>query len=121
MTTTSHILLGDTSRDVGFQLCYSLSEHNQKITDLLNSQTTKTSLQSIGLKTVLGDTLDVAAMAKYMQQCSPMDYFINTIEGQRADYLGNKNLIEVSIKAGVKNCFLVSFLGAGSSNFPFLT
>jgi hypothetical protein len=79
MTTTSHILLGDTSRGVADQLCYNLSEHNKKITALLDSQTTKTLLQSMGLKSVLGDALDAAKMAKIIQQCSPIDSFINKI------------------------------------------
>lgn len=99
MTTTSHIFLGDASLGFGVQLAYSLSEHNNKITALLDSQTTKTPLQSMGLKSVLGDILDAAKMEKYMQQYSPIDGFISTIailskEGQRVDYLGNKNLTD---------------------------
>ncbi|MCT7949038.1 SDR family oxidoreductase [Ancylothrix sp. C2] len=120
MTTTTHIFLAGASRGVGAQLAYTLSQHNQKITALLRSETTKAQLESMGLNTVLGDALDAKAMENIMQECQPIDVVISTIgglpkEGQRADYLGNKNLVDAAVKAGVKKFILVSSIGAGNS------
>jgi len=50
----------------------------------------------------------------------PIHAVISTIgglpkEGERADYLGNKNLIDAAVKAGVQKFILVSSIGSGNS------
>lgn len=74
----------------------------------------------MGLKVALGDALDVAAVEQAMQGDEPVYAVISTIgglpkEGERADYLGNKNLIDAAVKAGVQKFILVSSIGAGDS------
>lgn len=53
-------------------------------------------------------------------QAEPVDAVITTVggmpqEGDRADYLGNMNLIDAAVKAGVKTFILVSSIGSGDS------
>jgi nucleoside-diphosphate-sugar epimerase len=50
----------------------------------------------------------------------PIHAVISTIgglpkDGQRADFLGNKNLIDAAVKAGVQKFILVSSIGSGES------
>jgi uncharacterized protein YbjT (DUF2867 family) len=55
-----------------------------------------------------------------MATMTPVDAVISTVgglpkDGQRADYLGNKNLIDAAVSASVKQFILVSSIGSGSS------
>ena len=50
----------------------------------------------------------------------PIQAVISTIgglpkDGERADYVGNKNLIDAAVKAGVQKFILVSSIGSGNS------
>lgn len=121
MTTQPHIFLAGASRGVGEQIAYYLTqEHPVKVKALLRSDTTRAQLESMGIKVAMGDALEAAAIGEAMQDEEPIDAVISTIgglpqSGERADYLGNKNLIDAAVKAGVKKFILVSSIGAGNS------
>jgi nucleoside-diphosphate-sugar epimerase len=69
---------------------------------------------------VIGDALNVTEVEQAILGDEPIHAAISTIgglpkDGERADYLGNKNLIDAAVKAGVKKFILISSIGSGDS------
>ncbi len=120
MTNTPYIFLAGASRGVGREIAKCLTAQNQPVKALVRSQTAGSELEAMGIKVVMGDALDVAAVEKAMLGDEAIDTAISTIgglpqDGQRADYLGNKNLIDIAVKAKVKKFILISSIGSGES------
>jgi len=87
---------------------------------LLRSEASRSELEALGIKVAIADALDAAAVEQAMLGDEPIHAVISTIgglpkEGERADYLGNKNLIDAAVKAGVQKFILVSSIGSGES------
>ena len=120
MTEKSHIFLAGASRGVGLEIAKCLAAQKMPITALLRSPATSTELEAMGIKVVTGDALDAVAVEAAMAGGEPIHAVISTIgglpkDGERADYLGNKNLIDAAVKAGVQKFILVSSIGSGKS------
>jgi uncharacterized protein YbjT (DUF2867 family) len=119
MTHPAHIFLAGASRGVGRELAQRLAQHPFQVTALLRSDATQTELEAMGITVVRGDALVAADLERSMAG-KAIDTVISTIgglpkDGQRADYLGNKNLIDAAVKAGVRKFILVSSIGSGDS------
>jgi uncharacterized protein YbjT (DUF2867 family) len=120
MTTASYIFLAGASRGVGREIAQCLREQQLKVKALLRTDATRNELEAMGIKVVLGDAMNADDVESAMQGDEPIDAVISTIGGlakdnNRADYLGNKNLIDAAVKAGVQKFILVSSIGAGNS------
>ncbi|MCA1993463.1 MAG: SDR family oxidoreductase [Coleofasciculus sp. S288] len=120
MTDESYIFLAGASRGVGREIANCLIEQNQKVKALLRSEASRPELETMGINVVMGDALDAAAVEGAMLGDEPIYAVISTIgglpkDGERADYLGNKNLIDAAVKAGVQKFILISSIGSGSS------
>jgi len=120
MTEESYIFIAGASRGVGEQIAFRLMEQNRRVKALLRTETTKADLEAMGIKVVLGDALNVADVERAMLGDEPIYAVISTIgglpqDGQSSDYLGNKNLIDAAVKAGVQKFILVSSIGTGNS------
>jgi uncharacterized protein YbjT (DUF2867 family) len=120
MTEKFHIFLAGASRGVGLEIAKCLAAQKMQVTALLRSPATSTELETMGIKIVTGDALDAAAVEAAMAGGEPIHAVISTIgglpkDGERADYLGNKNLIDAAVKAGVQKFILVSSIGSGNS------
>jgi nucleoside-diphosphate-sugar epimerase len=120
MTDASYIFLAGASRGVGREIAKCLIEQNQKVKALLRSEDSRPELETMGIKVVMGDALDAAALEQAMLGDEPIHAVISTIgglpkDGERADFLGNKNLIDAAVKAGVQKFILVSSIGSGES------
>ena len=120
MTEKFHIFLAGASRNLGLEIAKCLAAQKMQVTALLRSPATSTELEALGIKVVTGDALDAAAMEAAMAGGEPIHAVISTIgglpkDGERADYLGNKNLIDAAVKAGVQKFILVSSIGSGNS------
>lgn len=120
MTDASYIFLAGASRGVGREIAKCLTEQNQKVKALLRSEASRPELEAMGIDVVMGDALDAAAMEQAMLGDEPISAVISTIgglpkDGERADYLGNKNLIDAAVKAGVQKFILISSIGSGES------
>lgn len=121
MTTASYIFLAGASRGVGREIAKyltALTAQNIRVKALLRSETPE--LEAIGVKTVMGDALNITDVEAAILGDEPIQTVISTIgglpsEGERADYLGNKNLIDASVKAGVQRFILISSIGTGNS------
>lgn len=120
MTTESYIFLAGASRGVGREIANCLTAQNKKVKALLRSDASRAELEATGIEVVKGDALNVAEVEAAMLLTEPISAVISTIgglpkDGQRADYLGNKNLIDAAVKAKVGKFILISSIGSGES------
>lgn len=120
MTDVSYIFLAGASRGVGREIAKCLIEQNQNVKALLRSEASRPELEAMGINVAIGDALDAAAVEQAMLGDEAISAVISTIgglpkDGERADYLGNKNLIDAAVKAGVQKFILVSSIGSGES------
>jgi uncharacterized protein YbjT (DUF2867 family) len=118
MTGTSDIFLAGASRGVGREIAKCLIEQQLKVNALLRTAAARAELEAMGIKVVLGDALNLGDIERAM--LGPIYAVISTIgslpkEGEKADYLGNKNLIDAAVKADVQKFILISSIGSGNS------
>ncbi|MBD2026673.1 SDR family oxidoreductase [Leptolyngbya sp. FACHB-711] len=117
--TSGAVFLAGASRGVGREVAQRLAKQSQPVVALLRSSAAQVQLEALGIKTVMGDALNPAEIEAAMLN-QPISAVISTIggqppEGQRSDYLGNKNLIDAAIKANVQKFILITSIGAGKS------
>ena len=117
---SNHIFLVGASRGVGKEIAKFLTAQSTKVTALLRTDTARADIEGMGAQVVLGDALNSADIESAMSTAEPIDAVISTIgglpgESVRPDYLGNKNLIDAAVKAGVKKFILVTSIGTGNS------
>lgn len=120
MTNASYLFLAGASRGVGREIAKCLTQQNQNVKALLRSESSRPELEAMGIKVIIADALDAAAVEQAMLGDEPIHAVISTIgglpkDGERADYRGNKNLIDAAVKAGVQKFILVSSIGSGES------
>jgi uncharacterized protein YbjT (DUF2867 family) len=119
MTTSGSIFLAGASRGVGNQIARILATQNLPVLALVRSPASQPDLQALNnVETVVGDALNVADVTNAMT--GQISAIVSTIggmpqDGQRADFLGNKQLIDAAVKSGVGRFILVSSLGAGAT------
>ncbi|MEA5515002.1 SDR family oxidoreductase [Nodularia sp. UHCC 0506] len=120
MTSASYIFLAGASRGVGREIAKCLTAQNLQVKALLRNESAVAELEAIGIQSVMGDALNVSDIEGAILANEPIHTVISTIgglpsEGERADFLGNKNLIDAAVKAGVQRFILVSSIGTGNS------
>ena len=120
MTDASYIFLAGASRGVGREIANCLTKQNRQVKALLRSEASRPELAAMGIKVVMGDAVNVGDVERAMLGDQPIHAVISTIgglpkDGERADYLGNKNLIDAAVTAGVQKFILVSSIGSGNS------
>jgi nucleoside-diphosphate-sugar epimerase len=118
MSESKTIFLAGASRGVGLAIAQLLAPSFQ-VKALLRTDAARAELESLGITPVMGDAMNPADLEAVMLS-EPIWAVISTVgglpkDGQRADYLGNKNLIDVARKAGVQKFILVSSIGSGNS------
>ena len=119
MNNSTTIFLAGASRGVGREVAKCLREENLSVVALLRSLDTQADLEAMEINIAIGDALDPVSVEQAMQS-RDISAVITTIgglpqQGERPDYLGNKNLIDAAVKAGVKKFILVSSIGTGNS------
>ncbi len=120
MTDESYIFLAGASRGVGREIAKCLISQNQKVKALLRSEDSRPELEAMGINVVMGDALDAVAVEQAIMGDEPIYAIISTIgglpkDGERADYLGNKNLIDAAVKANIQKFILISSIGSAES------
>lgn len=119
MTDYSYILIAGASRGVGREIAKCLVAQNQKVKALLRTEDARIELEAMGITVVIADAMDATNVEQAML-AEPISVVISTIgglpkDGERADYLGNKNLIDAAKKADVQKFILISSIGSGKS------
>jgi uncharacterized protein YbjT (DUF2867 family) len=120
MASTSYIFLAGASRGVGREIAKQLTAQNFKLKALLRTDAAAAELEALHIQVVLGDALNIDDVERAILTGEPIHAVISTIGGlpvdsERADFLGNKNLIDAAVKAGVQKFILVSSIGSGNS------
>lgn len=120
MTDASYIFLAGASRGVGREIAKGLRQQNYKVKALLRQEDSRPELEAMGIKVVMGDAINLVSVEQAILADEPIKAVISTIgglpkDGQRADYLGNKNLIDAAVKAKVQKFILISSIGSGES------
>jgi uncharacterized protein YbjT (DUF2867 family) len=120
MVTTSYIFLAGASRGVGREIAKCLIAQQFQVKALLRTEASRAELEAMGIEVVLGDALNVDDIERAMLSEQPIHSIISTLGGLpqdsvKPDYIGNKNLIDVAMKAGVQKFILVTSIGTGNS------
>ncbi len=115
----SSIFLAGASRGVGAAIAQLLVQQQYPTIALLRSETARATLETMGIRVKLGDALNLEQVQPAMAG-STISTVISTIggmpqDGQRSDYLGNRNLIDAAVAAGVERFILVSSIGVAES------
>ncbi|MFM7423967.1 MAG: SDR family oxidoreductase [Elainella sp.] len=116
--TEAAVFLAGASRGVGREIARLLG-HSRPVRAMIRQETDRAELEALGLEVVIGDALDPQSTQRAMGGRA-FGAVISTIgglpkDGQRADYLGNKHLIEAAAQVGVPKFILVSSIGSGDS------
>lgn len=117
--TKGSIFLAGASRGIGREIAHCLVAQQLSVKAFLRSSATAAALQALGIAVALGDALHRPDVDRAMAGV-PLDTVISTIggqpaDGQRSDYMGNKNLIDAAVAAGVQRFILVTSIGSGNS------
>lgn len=120
MADASYIFLAGASRGVGREIAKCLRQQNYKVKALLRQEDSRPELEAMGIEVVMGEALDTVSVEGAILTNGSIKAVISTIgglpkDGQRADYLGNKNLIDAAVKAKVQKFILISSIGSGES------
>ena len=116
----SYIFLAGASRGVGREIAKQLVIEGRKVLALLRSDNAEADLVAMGVTVVKGDALE-SVMMKQIMGDFPIEAVISTIGGlpedgtTRADFVGNKNLIDAAAAIGAKRFILMSSNGSGDS------
>ena len=119
-----NIFLAGSSRGVGREIAKLLLANEPpsiNLIVLLRNPTYAVELEALGAKVMFGDALSIGDLEASMLDQPAIDAVITTMGGvpsdlgERADSEGNKNLIDVAVKCGVKKFILVSSIGSGNS------
>lgn len=119
MSPSTLIFLAGASRGVGREIANCLTSQGLRVKALLRSEAARAELESMGVAIALGDALNPSDVEQAVLT-EPVEAVISTVgglpqDGQRSDFLGNKNLIDAAVKAGAKKFILVSSIGSGES------
>jgi nucleoside-diphosphate-sugar epimerase len=114
------IFIAGASRGVGREIAQILTSQGTEVIALLRTDDARSELEALGAKVVIGDALDYPSIETAIATYSSINAIISTIggiapTGQRADYLGNKHLIDAAKQAGIPRFILVSSIGAGAT------
>jgi nucleoside-diphosphate-sugar epimerase len=130
MSKPKHVFLAGASRGVGREIALLLRQKDIAVTALLRSSALQSELENLGITVKIGDALNLNDVEQAMLTSPPIDTVISTIggvsqNGIRADYLGNKHLMEAyfaiatsQAESGIESLnkfILISSIGSGNS------
>jgi uncharacterized protein YbjT (DUF2867 family) len=116
---TDTIFLAGASRGVGREIAKCLTKQKIKVKAMVRAQNSRADLEALGIEVVIGDALNRAEVELALGG-EPIAAVISTVggkptDGERADFKGNKNLIDAAVKAGAKQFLLITSIGSGNS------
>jgi uncharacterized protein YbjT (DUF2867 family) len=120
MSDRRSILIAGASRGVGREIAKILTAKGDRVVALLRTADTQSELEALGAKVMLGDALNEPDIRAAIASHPDISAIISTIggmpqDGERADYFGNKQLIDAAKHAAIPRFILVSSLGAGAT------
>jgi nucleoside-diphosphate-sugar epimerase len=120
MLISSSIFLAGASRGVGQEIAKYLIAQQIQVKALLRTEAAAVVAKAMGVYPILGDALNVTDIEQAILGDESIQAVISTLGGLptdniKPDYIGNKNLIDAAVKAGVKKFILVTSIGSGDS------
>jgi uncharacterized protein YbjT (DUF2867 family) len=117
---TDTIFLAGASRGVGREIAKCLTKQQIKVKAMVRAQNARADLEAWGIEVVIGDALNLEEVELAMSG-EPIAAVISTIggkptDGERADFKGNRNLIDAAVNAGAKQFLLITSIGCGNSS-----
>lgn len=113
-----NVLVFGGTRNTGLEVVKLLTVRGEKVTAFVRETSDRSHLEPLGVEFVVGDAMDSGTIAKAFAQ-SDFDAVITTIGNIRAkpapDYIGNANIFDAAVAAGVKRVIMISTVGAGDS------
>ena len=114
------VFLAGASRGVGFEIAQILSQQKMTTIALLRNSESQAKLEALNIQVIFGDAMNEAELGIAVN-AQTIDTVISTIggispEGVRSDFIGNRNLIDAAVNAGVKHFILITSIGAGTSS-----
>jgi len=114
------ILVFGGNRGTGLEVVKKLHAHGENLTVAVRANSRTTELEKLGIKTVIADVLDAAAVRQAFTS-EPFVAVISTLGSartdkmRRPDYIGNRNVIEAAKAAGAQRFILITTIGSGDS------
>lgn len=115
------IIVAGASRGVGFEVAKKLRQQNLSVLALIHSDDAQPFLAALGAQALVVDTLDPAAISTALETWHDTPFTLVTTVGgtgmernaPRADYWGNRNLVDAVKLLLCQRFLLVSALGVG--------
>ena len=116
MTT---VFLAGASRGLGLEIANVLAQQKISTIALLRNSESQSKLEALNIQVRFGDAMNEPELAIALNGQS-VDTVISTIGGTspesiRSDFVGNRNLIDAAVAAGVKHFILITSIGSGTS------
>ncbi len=113
----STVFLAGSSRGVGLEIATRLVQRQIPTIALLRQP--QPAITALGIETRSGDAMNPDDLTQAMAGTT-IETVITTIGGMspdqvRSDFVGNRNLIDAAVAAGVKHFILITSLGTGDS------
>ncbi|MBM3115505.1 SDR family oxidoreductase [Jeongeupia naejangsanensis] len=118
------LIVFGASRGVGLEVAGQARAQGRAVRALLRESSDASALEAIGVDVVRGDALDADAVGAALAGLPADTDVVTTLgsfgPGVSVDYLGNRNVIDATERAGLKRLVLVTSLG-GSETWPHLS
>lgn len=113
-----HVLIFGATRNTGLEVARILVDRGDRVTAFVRPTSDRSQLEPLGVTFVEGDAIDMETVqAAFVDK----DYtaVLTTIAcfscDPKPDYLGNRNIFDAAVEAGVQRMLLVTTIGAGDS------
>jgi len=118
-----NIFVAGASRGVGFEVVKGLVQQGYQVVALIRTDDTRSQLVALGAQVIMGDALNPEAMQAAVQGFGEAPFaLVTTVGGKgftrdepRADYLGNRHLVDAVKPLPCQRLVLVSSIGVRES------